>query len=379
MEPEPWGPYQQVLGLRHGHNQGAWHVREHTLPATSSSSNGYKGDLQGRPSAINSNSSKQRRSRSHATTTATAGVTPVTSVSHPLTNETWWRIYQAAAFIQKQLLCAVEQDGVELLEFMHHTLSSCYIVMMTARDEAASFRIFSTLNGRGMDLSVVDKLKSDLLQVGGGGVREGQKGRGGGGLCLMGSGKKGRLGKGRDKGGFQIGRERGKGGGEGEGEGKRRGQNEEECGGYGLWEREMRAREGKGPMEAEEAGDEWQSEAQGGGRRGGCKDSGNVRCEGFGKGGGGRRQWQLEGRGAWARRNQGKRVPIGGGRLAGEGDLGWGEGWQWRSRAVGKRESGWEGEWQLKGSGQGRRVVIGGRGVENKGAGGGFELLWRRG
>ena len=37
--------------------------------------------------------------------------------------------------------------------------------MMTARDEKASFRIFSTLNGRGMDLSEVDKLKADLLQV----------------------------------------------------------------------------------------------------------------------------------------------------------------------------------------------------------------------
>lgn len=34
---------------------------------------------------------------------------------------------------------------------------------MVARDEGASFRIFSTLNGRGMDLSVVDKLKADLL------------------------------------------------------------------------------------------------------------------------------------------------------------------------------------------------------------------------
>ena len=36
---------------------------------------------------------------------------------------------------------------------------------MTARDENASFRIFSTLNSRGVDLSEVDKLKADLLQV----------------------------------------------------------------------------------------------------------------------------------------------------------------------------------------------------------------------
>lgn len=50
-------------------------------------------------------------------------------------------------------------------DFTFHCLRNCYIVVMVARDESSSFRIFSTLNGRGMDLSVVDKLKADLLQV----------------------------------------------------------------------------------------------------------------------------------------------------------------------------------------------------------------------
>eukprot|EP00983_Pelagomonas_calceolata_P000725 26143-Pelagomonas_calceolata.AAC.6 len=36
---------------------------------------------------------------------------------------------------------------------------------MNARDEETSFRIFSTLNSRGMDLTMVDKLKADLLQA----------------------------------------------------------------------------------------------------------------------------------------------------------------------------------------------------------------------
>jgi hypothetical protein len=40
------------------------------------------------------------------------------------------------------------------------------VVLMTARDEAASFRIFSALNSRGMDLAMVDKLKADMLEVG---------------------------------------------------------------------------------------------------------------------------------------------------------------------------------------------------------------------
>jgi uncharacterized protein with ParB-like and HNH nuclease domain len=48
---------------------------------------------------------------------------------------------------------------------MFHMLRNCYLVVMIARDETASFRIFSTLNSRGVDLSEVDKLKADLLQV----------------------------------------------------------------------------------------------------------------------------------------------------------------------------------------------------------------------
>jgi hypothetical protein len=49
---------------------------------------------------------------------------------------------------------------------MHHVLRNCMVVLMTARDEGTSFKIFSTLNGRGVDLAVVDKLKPELLQVG---------------------------------------------------------------------------------------------------------------------------------------------------------------------------------------------------------------------
>lgn len=45
-------------------------------------------------------------------------------------------------------------------------LSLAAVVVMTARDEGSSFSIFSSLNGRGMDLSVVDKLKAEMLQVG---------------------------------------------------------------------------------------------------------------------------------------------------------------------------------------------------------------------
>lgn len=49
---------------------------------------------------------------------------------------------------------------------MHYVLKHSMVVLMTARDESTSFKIFSTLNGRGVDLAVIDKLKPELLQVG---------------------------------------------------------------------------------------------------------------------------------------------------------------------------------------------------------------------
>ncbi|GFR49037.1 hypothetical protein Agub_g11061, partial [Astrephomene gubernaculifera] len=118
----------------------------------------------------------------------------------PLANETWWRLYDNAAFLRDHLTQLAEQGvqsqsqpqpqsqsqppqhqhqrggavggsgtsgvgagvGLNLQDFAFHVLRNCFVVLMVARDESASFRIFSTLNGRGMDLSVVDKLKADL-------------------------------------------------------------------------------------------------------------------------------------------------------------------------------------------------------------------------
>jgi hypothetical protein len=50
-------------------------------------------------------------------------------------------------------------------DFVHYVLKHSMVVLMTARDESTSFKIFSTLNGRGVDLAVIDKLKPELLQV----------------------------------------------------------------------------------------------------------------------------------------------------------------------------------------------------------------------
>lgn len=72
--------------------------------------------------------------------------------------------YQNAEFLQKTLEAEIG-SGLQLQDFLFHILHSCYVVVMNARDEQSSFRIFSSLNGRGMDLSPVDKLKADLLEV----------------------------------------------------------------------------------------------------------------------------------------------------------------------------------------------------------------------
>jgi hypothetical protein len=102
----------------------------------------------------------------------------------------WWRRVQHACGRLLGHALASPQD------FAFHVLRNCFVVLMTARDEGASFQIFASLNGRGMvraacmhggmprdppsspsakqlfgltfcaqDLSAVDKLKADLLQV----------------------------------------------------------------------------------------------------------------------------------------------------------------------------------------------------------------------
>jgi hypothetical protein len=75
--------------------------------------------------------------------------------------------YESACHVRAALSGQVAA-GLPLADFVFHTLRNCHVVLMNARDEAASFKIFSTLNSRGMDLSPVDKLKADLLEVGGG-------------------------------------------------------------------------------------------------------------------------------------------------------------------------------------------------------------------
>lgn len=154
---------------------------------------------------------------------STAAATAAAAAPLPLEAEVHWRLYQNAEFLRAHMQALVTNHGLNLQDFMFHVLRNCYVVggrgwtchstdvlkvqekveqrnalpplcplppfpaisctppllsfpphtaaccccqvVMTARDEASSFRIFSTLNSRGVDLSEVDKLKADLLQV----------------------------------------------------------------------------------------------------------------------------------------------------------------------------------------------------------------------
>lgn len=82
----------------------------------------------------------------------------------PVECEAHWRLYRNATFLKAHLRRLVAEQNVNLSDFMFHCLRSCYLVVMTARDEASSFSIFSTLNSRGVDLTEVDKLKADLFK-----------------------------------------------------------------------------------------------------------------------------------------------------------------------------------------------------------------------
>jgi hypothetical protein len=83
----------------------------------------------------------------------------------PVECEAHWRLYRNASFLKAHLRRLVSEENVNLQDFMFHCLRSCYLVVMTARDEASSFSIFSTLNSRGVDLTEVDKLKADLFKA----------------------------------------------------------------------------------------------------------------------------------------------------------------------------------------------------------------------
>lgn len=78
-------------------------------------------------------------------------------------DESCHRFYQSALVMQENLRKA-QRSGVDMNEFFVHVAKQCVVMQVVCKTESKAFIIFSTLNGRGMELSVVDKLKADLLR-----------------------------------------------------------------------------------------------------------------------------------------------------------------------------------------------------------------------
>lgn len=49
-------------------------------------------------------------------------------------------------------------------DFLLHVVHHCHFVSITSWDEASAFNICSTIHSLGQQLSVVDKIKAELLQ-----------------------------------------------------------------------------------------------------------------------------------------------------------------------------------------------------------------------
>ena len=85
-------------------------------------------------------------------------------VPQVLTNETHWRIYENARRVGQILTSALQQSKFSMQDFLGHVGNHCHFVSITCRNEVSSFRIFSTINSRGQELSVVDKIKAEMFQ-----------------------------------------------------------------------------------------------------------------------------------------------------------------------------------------------------------------------
>jgi len=89
-------------------------------------------------------------------------------------NDSHYRLYRCAELLH-EILENVKHRG-ELTPFCLYLLNKCFLVVMECCQEKQACEIFYTLNSRGMELSIVDRLKPLLFkrfeEVPGGGERE---------------------------------------------------------------------------------------------------------------------------------------------------------------------------------------------------------------
>jgi len=70
-------------------------------------------------------------------------------------------IYRNAKYLREQLQKMGSPEAIT--QFASYIMNQCYLVVVSTPDLDAAYRIFSVLNTRGLDLSVTDLLKSDII------------------------------------------------------------------------------------------------------------------------------------------------------------------------------------------------------------------------
>eukprot|EP00274_Cyanoptyche_gloeocystis_P006168 CAMPEP_0196668112 /NCGR_PEP_ID=MMETSP1086-20130531/65447_1 /TAXON_ID=77921 /ORGANISM="Cyanoptyche gloeocystis , Strain SAG4.97" /LENGTH=522 /DNA_ID=CAMNT_0042005497 /DNA_START=416 /DNA_END=1984 /DNA_ORIENTATION=+ len=80
-----------------------------------------------------------------------------------------WPKTDAQRHIQENAKCCYDLLNIltpnNLYDLFEYTLKQCFLINVSTTSIAGAFRIFTSLNGRGLPLSPVDKLKADLLDV----------------------------------------------------------------------------------------------------------------------------------------------------------------------------------------------------------------------
>ena len=92
---------------------------------------------------------------------ATTSLPRIPSVDDPKLSNSRVNIVKNAHWIAERVEGMDSDKRFDLLSFM---IQSCFLVVVEASDRNAAYRIFSVLNGRGLDLSHTDILKAEILR-----------------------------------------------------------------------------------------------------------------------------------------------------------------------------------------------------------------------
>ncbi len=90
------------------------------------------------------------------------GIQRLRSQAHPSLSESQSNICQNALHYVRE----VEQmSAARRVRLAQYIIQRCMLIIVTTPDLGAAYRIFSVLNNRGLDLTVADLLKAEIIGV----------------------------------------------------------------------------------------------------------------------------------------------------------------------------------------------------------------------